>query len=140
MQQHNVFYNLWFCTAVCVVSAVCVSVTAVVLKDRQEENAAQDKKRNVLVAAGLADSSEWLSGEEIDSRFGPIRQVVIDLKTGEETDVDPAGLRPAKGDRGPRDQRGGSDEYRKSAAASESSAGLPFGERERRSRDVDLAD
>ncbi len=92
MQQHNAFYNLWFCTAVCVVSAVCVSVTAVVLKDRQEENAALDKKRNVLVAAGLADSSERLSGEEIDSRFGPIRQVVIDLKTGEETDVDPVGF------------------------------------------------
>ena len=54
MQQHNVFYNLWFCTAVCVVSAVCVSVTAVMLKERQELNAAQDKKRNVLVAAGLA--------------------------------------------------------------------------------------
>ena len=92
MQQHNVFYNLWFCTAVCVVSAVCVSVTAVVLKERQEQNAAQDKKKNVLVAAGLAESSEKLSGEEIDSRFGPIRQVVIDLETGEETDVDPAGF------------------------------------------------
>ena len=92
MQQHNVFYNLWFCTAVCVVSAVCVSVTAVMLKDRQEQNAAQDKKKNVLVAAGLAQSSEQLSGEEIDSRFGPIRQVVIDLKTGEDTEVDPAGF------------------------------------------------
>ncbi len=29
---------------------------------------------------------------EIDARFAPIRQVVIDLETGEETDVDPEGF------------------------------------------------
>jgi Na+-transporting NADH:ubiquinone oxidoreductase subunit C len=90
MQQHNVFYNLWFCTAVCVVSAVCVSVTAVMLKDRQDVNAAQDKMKNVLVAAGLAASGETLTSEEIDSRFAPIRQVVVNLETGQETDIDPA--------------------------------------------------
>jgi Na+-transporting NADH:ubiquinone oxidoreductase subunit C len=90
MQQHNVFYNLWFCTAVCIVSAVCVSVTAVMLKERQDLNAAQDKKRNVLVAAGLAASDESLSREEVDARFEPIHQVVIDLETGEELEnVDP---------------------------------------------------
>lgn len=90
MQQHNVFYNLWFCTAVCVVSAVCVSLTAVMLKERQDANAAQDKMKNVLVAAGLAESGESLTAEEIDSRFAPIQQVVIDLETGQETDTDPA--------------------------------------------------
>jgi Na+-transporting NADH:ubiquinone oxidoreductase subunit C len=89
MQQHNVFYNLWFCTAVCVVSAVCVSSMAVLLKDRQDMNAALDKKKNVLVAAGLAQSNESLSREEIDSRFAQIHEVVVDLETGEETDVDP---------------------------------------------------
>ncbi len=92
MQQHNVFYNLWFCTAVCVVSAVCVSLTAVMLKPRQEVNAAQDKMRNVLVAAGLAADGESLTSDEIESRFAPIRQVVIDLETGAETDVDPVGF------------------------------------------------
>lgn len=92
MQQHNVFYNLWFCTAVCVVSAVCVSVTAVMLKERQEVNAAQDKMKNVLVAAGLAESGEPLTKEEIDSRFAPIQQVVVNLETGQETDIDPEGF------------------------------------------------
>jgi Na+-transporting NADH:ubiquinone oxidoreductase subunit C len=90
MQQHNVFYNLWFCTAVCVVSAVCVSSMAVMLKERQDMNAAQDKMRNVLVAAGLARDDESLTREEIDSRFEPVRRVVIELETGEVlTDVDP---------------------------------------------------
>jgi Na+-transporting NADH:ubiquinone oxidoreductase subunit C len=92
MPKHNVFYNLWFCTAVCVVSAVCVSLTAVMLKPRQDANAAQDKMRNVLVAAGLAEEGETLSSDQIDARFAPIRQVVIDLETGEETDVDPSGF------------------------------------------------
>ena len=61
MQQHNVFYNLWFCTAVCLVSSVCVSVTAVMLKERQEINAALDKKRKVLVVGGLVDLGETLT-------------------------------------------------------------------------------
>jgi Na+-transporting NADH:ubiquinone oxidoreductase subunit C len=60
------------------------------LKPRQEVNAAQDKMRNVLVAAGLASSNESLTSEEIEARFQPIRRVVVDLETGEETDVDPA--------------------------------------------------
>jgi Na+-transporting NADH:ubiquinone oxidoreductase subunit C len=101
MQQHNVFYNLWFCTAVCVVSAVCVSSMAVLLKDRQEMNAALDKKKNVLVAAGLAKSNESLSREEIDSRFSQIHEVVIDLDTGQETDVDPEGFDQRQATRDP---------------------------------------
>ncbi len=97
MQQHNVFYNLWFCTAVCVVSAVAVSFSAVMLKERQDLNAALDKKRNVLVAAGLAGDNESLTRDEIDTRFGSIRQVVIDLKTGEMLpDVDPEGFEQRK--------------------------------------------
>ncbi len=93
MQQHNVFYNLWFCTAVCVISAVAVSVTAVMLKERQELNKALDKKRNVLVAAGLAGDNESLTRDEIDTRFNSVRQVVIDLETGESLpDVDPEGF------------------------------------------------
>ena len=35
-------------------------------------------------------SGESLTREEIDSRFAPIRQVVVNLETGQETDIDPA--------------------------------------------------
>jgi len=89
--QHSAVYNLWFAAAVCVVCAVVVSASAVSLKDRQAVNAALDKQRNVLLAAGLANDSEKLSREEIEERFVPIRQIAVDLETGEENpDVDPA--------------------------------------------------
>ena len=89
--QHSVQYNLWFAAVVSVVCAVFVSWAAVSLKDRQDVNAALDKQRNVLIAAGLAKDEEKLSRQEIEERFTPIRQVVIDLETGEETEgIDPA--------------------------------------------------
>ena len=89
MQQHNVTYCLLFATAVCVVCAVLVSASAVGLRERQEANVAQEKKRNVLLAAGLAKDNESLSREEVDARFSPVRQVVVELATGEEVkDVD----------------------------------------------------
>jgi Na+-transporting NADH:ubiquinone oxidoreductase subunit C len=89
--QHSSLYNLWFAAAVCVVCAVVVSSSAVSLKDRQDINAALDKQRNVLVAAGLAKDDEKLSREEVEERFAPIHQVAIDLETGEENpDLDPA--------------------------------------------------
>lgn len=89
--QHSALYNLWFATAVCVVCAVVVSSSAVSLKERQDVNAALDKQRNVLIAAGLAKDDERLTRQEIEDRFAPIRQVVINLETGEEApEIDPA--------------------------------------------------
>lgn len=88
--QGSVRYNLIFATIVCVVCAVFVSVSAVALRDKQQENATLDKYRNVLLAAGLAKDGEDLSAEEIETRFEPVEQVVIDLETGEETDIDPS--------------------------------------------------
>ena len=89
--QGSVVYNLVFATIVCVVCAVFVSSSAVSLHDRQVANQLLEKQRNVLVAAGLASEGESLSSEDVSVRFGPIRQVVIDLRTGAEVEgVDPA--------------------------------------------------
>ncbi len=86
----SVAYNLAFAAAVCVVCAIVVSTSAVALQDLQAANAALEKRRNVLVAAGLAMSDERPSAEEIDARFQAIRAVVIDVATGEEVaDIDP---------------------------------------------------
>ena len=83
-------YNLAFAAAVCVVCAIVVSTSAVALQDLQAANAALEKRRNVLVAAGLAESDERPPPEEIDARFEAIRAVVIDVATGEEVaDIDP---------------------------------------------------
>ncbi len=83
-------YSILFAAVVCLVCAVFVSVSAVLLKTRQDDNAFLDKQRNVLVAAGLASEDEVLTREQIQERFGPIESVVVDLQSGEElTDVDP---------------------------------------------------
>ena len=88
--QGSVAYNLGFAALVCFVCAVLVASAAVSLRERQEANAALEKQRNVLIAAGLASGREGLTREEVAQRSAAIRQVVIDLATGEELpDIDP---------------------------------------------------
>ena len=92
--QGSVLYNLGFAAITCVVCAIFVSSSAVTLRDRQLVNQTLDMQRNVLVAAGLAVDDETLTSEEIDTRFEPVRQVVIDTATGEERpDINPVGFR-----------------------------------------------
>ena len=92
--QGSVLYNLGFAAIVCVVCAIFVSSSAVTLRDRQLVNQTLDMQRNVLIAAGLATDDESLTAEEIDARFEPVRQVVIDTATGDERpDIDPSGFR-----------------------------------------------
>ena len=89
--QGSVRYNLTFAAVVCVVCAVMVSGAAVSLRDRQAANRLLEKQKNVLMAAGLATADERLSSEDVATRFQPVRQIVIDLRTGEEArDMDPA--------------------------------------------------
>ncbi len=89
--QGSVRYNLMFAAVVCVVCAVMVSGAAVSLRDRQAANRLLEKQKNVLMAAGLAVADERLSSEDVATRFEPVRQVVIDLRTGDEVaDVDAA--------------------------------------------------
>ncbi|HIM15399.1 MAG TPA: Na(+)-translocating NADH-quinone reductase subunit C [Acidobacteria bacterium] len=98
--QGSVFYNLGFAAVVCVVCAIFVSTSAVSLRDRQEANQLLDMQRNVLVAAGLAMSDDLLPAEEVTRRFSQIRQVVIELETGEATNIVPSSFDPrtAEGD------------------------------------------
>ena len=89
--QRSPLYTILFATAVCIVCAIVVSSAAVSLKERQDINAALDKQRNVLEAAGLREPGEKLDTEEIAKRFESVEMVVIDLTTGKEApDVDPA--------------------------------------------------
>ena len=89
--QHNTRYTFLFAGAVCVVCGILVSTSAVSLADRQAENAAIDKMKNVLTVSGLAASDEKLSTEEIRNRFQTsVKPMTIELATGEVTDaVDP---------------------------------------------------
>lgn len=94
--RHSAAYTILFAGAVCIVCAVLVSTSAVSLSGRQQLNAQLDKQKNVLYAAGLADPSEPLGRGEILKRFENIRAIVIDLASGEETDIDPATFDQAK--------------------------------------------
>ena len=89
--QGSALYNLGFAAVICVVCAILVSTSAVSLRDLQAANQTLDMQRNVLLAAGLASPDEpVLSEEVVAERFRDIRQVVIDVATGEPTDLDPA--------------------------------------------------
>ena len=113
--QGSVLYNLSFAAIVCVVCAVVVSSSAVTLREREEANELLEKQRNVLVAAGFATEDESLESDDVASRFAPIRQVVIDLRTGEEsTSTDPPTF----------DQRTATRDVETSREAPENDAGL----------------
>ncbi len=70
---------------VCLVCAIVVSAAAVTLRPMQQANAEQDRKYNVLQAAGIFEQ-----GMSIDEQFEDIETRVINLDTGEFVDdIDP---------------------------------------------------
>ena len=80
--QHSVGYTIVFAALVCVVCAVLVSTSAVELSHLQQANAALDKRKNVLLAAGLAQSAERLDAAQVQERFRVVEPVVIELQSG----------------------------------------------------------
>lgn len=90
MQRFSTLYTIGFSAAVCVVCSLLVSASAVSLRSFQSANAALDKKTNVLLAGGLIEPGESPSAQRVDELFEPIEAVVIDLATGQETEIDPA--------------------------------------------------
>ena len=75
---------------VCLVCSVLVSAAAVSLRPTQAVNKALDKKRNILMAAGLVKPNAMPDGERIDALYQNIEPRVIDLATGDYAEVDPA--------------------------------------------------
>lgn len=69
--------------ALCLVASVLVSGTAVSLKEQQKENAALDKKKNILQAANMLQEEANLT-----ELFGKIERKFVDLDTGEFVDVE----------------------------------------------------
>jgi len=65
----------------CLVCAVLVSAAAVGLNSRQERNKIEDKRKNILQAAGL-----YAADRPIEEQFGKIHARIVDLQTGEFTD------------------------------------------------------
>lgn len=97
--QHSVAYTIAFASLTCLICAILVSTSAVSLRDLQQINANLDKRKNVLLAAGLAKSSETLNAIEINKRFQAVKATVIDVTSGqpaqgiETKDFDPKKVR-----------------------------------------------
>lgn len=62
----------------CIVCSVIVSGAAVSLRPMQEANKEQDKRKNILLAAGL-----YQEGQSIDEQFSVIETRLVDLSSGE---------------------------------------------------------
>lgn len=72
----------------CIVCSSLVSSTATFLKEAQERNKVLDKKRNILMCAGLI--KDGASAGDIEAAFEKITPIVVDLETGQEVkDIDP---------------------------------------------------
>jgi Na+-transporting NADH:ubiquinone oxidoreductase subunit C len=95
---HSTAYTVMFAAAVCGVGSIFVSGSAVLLKDRQDENKLLDRQGKVLTVAGLAGEGEALERAEIMKRFREnIEPLVVDLKTGEVApDIDASSFDQAK--------------------------------------------
>lgn len=79
------------------VSSVLVASAAVLLKPLQEQNEALDRKKNILVVAGLFEEDK-----SIDELFKQVEAKVVDLASGEYVDtVDPATYDQRKAARDP---------------------------------------
>ena len=85
MPKNSVGQTFFVALLLCVVCSVLVSGAAVILKPTQMANALLDKRRNILMAAGLADAPGT-----VDERFERIHTRIVDLSTGEYSDdIDP---------------------------------------------------
>lgn len=81
----------------CIVCSLVVASAAVLLKPAQVANKAQDRKRNILAAAGMLQP-----GVSIDEQFEKVQTRIVDLRTGEfTTEIDPAGFEQLKAARDP---------------------------------------
>jgi len=65
----------------CVICSILVSAAAIGLSDRQARNKEEEKKKNILLAAGL-----YRENIPIDEQFNIIQPRILDLQKGQFTD------------------------------------------------------
>lgn len=76
--------TLFVSLSLCLVCSIIVSSAAVLLRDQQAINKDLDRKKNILLAAGLYDDQLT-----IDQQFKVIKPYVVDLNSGLFTDISP---------------------------------------------------
>ncbi len=81
MGRDSVLGTLLVALVLCVVCAVLVASSVVMLRGRQEANKKLDRQKNILLAAGLIDDDA--NRDEIDEVFkNRVRLVLVDLDKG----------------------------------------------------------
>jgi Na+-transporting NADH:ubiquinone oxidoreductase subunit C len=86
--QNETTKTLLVAAVLCIVCSVLVSGAAVSLKPMQVENKKLDIKKNLLLASGLLKNAK-ASKEDILDAYKMVEAKVVDLSTGEVTNVDP---------------------------------------------------
>jgi Na+-transporting NADH:ubiquinone oxidoreductase subunit C len=71
---------------VCLVCSIFVSVAAIGLKDRQEQNQEVEKRRNILQIARLYDPAK-----SVDAQFEKVQSRIVDLASGQFVAASDAG-------------------------------------------------
>jgi Na+-transporting NADH:ubiquinone oxidoreductase subunit C len=90
-------YILLFAVGLCLVCSVLVSVMAVSLRERQEVNMVLDQRLNVLAVAGVIETGQKLSKEQVDQYFQKIEELVIERTSGQILEgADPVAVNPVK--------------------------------------------
>lgn len=79
--QTSTSKTLVVATVLCIVCATLVAGVSVLLKDRQIANKILDKKRNILICAGLI--TKEATALDVGEAFQEIEVRIVDLETGE---------------------------------------------------------
>lgn len=88
-------YIAGFALGVCLVCSLGVSAAAILLKDKQTENAKVAQQEKILDVAGLLRPGQDLSNSEVVAMFEQrLVPVLIDMKTGEVVSETPDGSSP----------------------------------------------
>lgn len=89
-------YIAGFALGVCLVCSLGVSASAILLKDKQVENAKVAQQEKILDVAGLLRPGQDLPNSEVVAMFEErLVPVLVDLKTGELVGEAPDGSTPA---------------------------------------------
>ncbi len=77
MPKHSNSYTIFFISAVAIISSLILSTAADALRERQQQNIALDKKKNILKSFGILPSDK----NQIDSIYtDQVESMVVDIQ------------------------------------------------------------
>jgi Na+-transporting NADH:ubiquinone oxidoreductase subunit C len=92
MPNESKLKTVFVALAVCMTASVLVASAAVLLRPLQEANIAGDRKKNILLAAGLIDHGGSVDQKTVNELFKQVEVRVVDLATGKFDDTVDVGL------------------------------------------------